>query len=68
MVNINRLKGEVKANDMTTAMIAHKMGISENTLNNLYNGRTTFKVSHVEELCKILNLTAEQRDAIFFAD
>lgn len=67
MININRLKGEVKANGMTTAEMADKMGIAVNTLNNLYQGKTTFKVSHVEEFCKILNLSAQQRDEIFFA-
>ena len=68
MVNIQRLKGEVKANGLTTTAMAKKMGVSSNTLNELYAGRMQFKLNHVNDICEILNLSKKQRDDIFFAN
>lgn len=68
MVNVQRLKGEVKANGFTTAEMAKKMGISTTTLDNLYAGRTQFKVNHIEDFTRILKLSSKQRDDIFFAN
>ena len=46
--------------------VASKMGINRVSLWNKIQGRTEFKASEITSLSKILNLSAEQRDDIFF--
>ena len=46
--------------------VANKMGINRVSLWNKIQGRTEFKASEITSLAKILNLSAEQRDDIFF--
>ena len=46
--------------------IARKMEINRVSLWNKIQGRTEFKASEITSLAKILNLSAEQRDDIFF--
>ena len=46
--------------------IARKMEINRVSLWNKIQGRTEFKASEITSLSKILNLSAEQRDDIFF--
>ena len=46
--------------------IARKMGINRVSLWNKIQGRTEFKASEITSLSQILNLSAEQRDDIFF--
>ena len=47
--------------------LAEKLGISRQSLTSLLNGRTEFKASQIDTLTTLLQLTAERRDAIFFA-
>lgn len=46
--------------------IARKMKINRVSLWNKIQGRTEFKASEIKSLSQILNLSAEQRDYIFF--
>ena len=46
--------------------IARRMGINRVSLWNKIQGRTEFKASEIKSLTQILNLSAEQRDYIFF--
>lgn len=67
MIDINRLKGEMKASGLTHAEIAKKMNISARNLRNLLNEEAKFKVEHVDKLTSILGLSKDMRDKIFFA-
>lgn len=68
-MNTNRLKGKLKEFALSQEEAADKMGISLSRFNAKINGRggAQFVLSEVQILKKILCLTAEQVDQIFFA-
>lgn len=67
MTDIERLKKCIKSTGMTVTAVAEKSGIVRETL---YNRMQTgdFKLSEICALTKVLTLSKEQRDEIFFAD
>lgn len=68
MVDVNRLKGEIKGQGYRTSDFAALMGVTKPCLYNLFSGKTAFRLDHIERISAILNLTAEQREMIFFAN
>lgn len=65
----NMLKGKLRENALSQEEIAEKMGISLSRFNAKINGRggAQFVLGEVQSLKKILDLTAEQVDQIFFS-
>ena len=61
-----KLDSAIYESGLKLEAIAKKMGINRVSLWNKIQGRTEFKVSEITSLAKILNLSAEQRDDIFF--
>ena len=61
-----KLDSAIYESGLKLEAIANKMGINRVSLWNKIQGRTEFKVSEITSLAKILNLSAEQRDDIFF--
>lgn len=61
------LEQAIKDSGLKKGYIAEKLGLSRTGLANCINNRAEFKTSHVATLCDLLNLSAEQRNAIFFA-
>ena len=53
---------------MTMVSLAEKSGILRETLYNKMRGISEFKASEIAALTRVLKLTSEQRDAIFFAE
>ena len=67
-MNINLLKGHIRACAMSQAEVADKLGISLSRFNAKINARdeAEFTLSEVCNLKKILDLSSKQVDEIFF--
>lgn len=61
-----KLDSAIYESGLKLEAVASKMGINRVSLWNKIQGRTEFKASEITSLAKILNLSAEQRDDIFF--
>ena len=68
MTNTKLLEEKIRQSGLKKAYIAEKIGVSSGTFSALLNNRSEFKVSHIRELCKVLDIqdNAEIR-TIFFA-
>lgn len=67
-INIQKLKGKIVELGLSIAEVADKMEINKATLyRKLENGGATLTVKDANLLVKILDLTAEEAMAIFFA-
>lgn len=69
MVNIDKLRGKIVEKRMNVTLLAHKMGISEDTLYRRINdGGYTFTIKEVDQIVKALNLSTREAMEIFFSD
>ena len=67
MTDVEALKKRIDASGLKVKSIAEKTGILRETLyNRMRSG--DFKLSEICALSKVLNLTKEERDNIFFGD
>lgn len=68
-MNKNKLKGKLVECALSQEEAAEKMGISLSRFNAKINGRrgAQFVLGEVQSLKRILDLTAEQVDQIFFS-
>ncbi len=66
MTNVDALKECISNHGMSITFVAEKSGILRETL---YNRMKTgdFKISEISALSRVLNLSRDERDAIFFA-
>lgn len=67
MTDTMALEIAIVKSGMTKKSIASKIGISEMSLSRKQNNQTEFKASEIAQLKKILGLSDEERDSIFFA-
>lgn len=67
MVKLDALKTRVRASGLKMQSVAEKLGISRASLWKKMSGRVEFKVSEIAEISKVLNLTSDERDYIFFS-
>ena len=67
MTDSKVLQKRIMASGYKLKFIDHKLGVSYQTLLNKIDNRSEFKATEIFELCKILNLNAEEKEAIFFA-
>lgn len=68
MTDTNAFKASVMRKGLTMAILAEKIGVTEATLSYKANNLRQFKMAEAQAIKRILGLTAEERDAIFFAD
>lgn len=66
MVNKQRLVDAIKARGLRLDFIAEKLEISRQTLSDKINNKKQFKLGEIQTLVKVLNLTPEEVDDIFF--
>lgn len=66
MVDYEALSRELKTSGYKHKYLAKRMGLSDSGLRNKIQGKTGFKLNEVELLARLLNLSAEDRDRIFF--
>ena len=68
MVNVNMLKAKLVENGMNVETIAEQMGIDGATFyRRLASNGATFTVGEVDDFSRILSLTKDEVNAIFFA-
>lgn len=66
-VDLMALKKEIKRANMSHSDMAEKLGITRSAFSKKMAGVNDFKASQVWEIRKILNLSAEEMDSIFFS-
>lgn len=66
MLDLKLLELIISDSGMTMVSLAEKSGILRETLYNKMRGISEFKASEIAALTRVLKLTSEQRDAIFF--
>jgi transcriptional regulator with XRE-family HTH domain len=67
MVKLDALKTRIRTSGLKMQYVAEKLGISRASLWKKMSGRVEFKVSEIAEISKVLNLTSDERDYIFFS-
>lgn len=65
MANVELLKEKIEESGMTITFIARKCGMSRETLYNRME-KPDFKASEIISLTKVLGLSKQDRDKIFF--
>lgn len=65
MVRLDALSEKIDDSGMTMVALAHKSGISRETLYNRLKGIGEFTASEITGLTKALHLTIQERDYIF---
>lgn len=68
MTNTLKLKAVILEKGFTQEQIAEMLGMTIATFNYKVNNKSEFKASEIKKLGEILHLTAEEVNAIFFAD
>ena len=66
MVNTELLRSRIRESGFRINFIAGKVGVSYQGFLNKINNLSDFKSEEILSLQKILDLTAEERDRIFF--
>lgn len=69
MVNINKLRGKIIENGLSVKDLADNLKMDRSTLYRKMNSEgDTLTISDAEKISKILNLTLEEVNSIFFSD
>lgn len=67
MTDSEKLNKVITESGMKITVIAKRLGITREGLYKKLNNKTEFKASEILAMQRILNLTNEDRDLIFFA-
>lgn len=67
MTNSILLNYKIKVSGFRHGFLADKLGLSRTGLYNKINNKTEFLASEIQVLSEILNLSPDERQAIFFA-
>lgn len=67
MTDFEALKKKINDSGMTIVAICEKSGILRETLYNRFKGVGDFTATEMVALSDVLNMTNDERDAIFFA-
>ncbi len=67
MTNVELLKKKIADSGLKIAYITENLGISYQGFSRKANGETEFKASEISIMRRLLNLTAEETEEIFFA-
>lgn len=66
MTNTNEFKAALVRKGMTAGDLAEMIGISRQSLSYRMNNIVEFRISEVEKISQILELTLEEKNLIFF--
>lgn len=67
MTNTEELRKCIAKSGISVTFLANKLGITREGLYNKLNNVTEFKASEIAKCAKLLNLSDEERNRIFFA-
>ena len=65
-MNLEKLKEIIRQSGLKKAFIAESLGITDGSLRNKLSGRTNFTWREIQVLARILHLSAEICDSLFF--
>lgn len=68
MTNVEKLQKKIDESGLSLTVIAGALGMSMPTFYSRKSGRSEFTASEITKATAILNLTKEERDAIFLGD
>lgn len=66
MINTKLLKQKIDESGYRFSWIAKQLNLSPYGLRKKVDGENEFKVSEVSKICKLLNISDEERENIFF--
>lgn len=67
MVNSDLLKAKIKESGIKISYVAIQIGLTPAGFYKKLNNESEFKVSEIIALTRVLNLSSDERDEIFFA-
>ena len=67
MTDCKALNERIKTSGLKKGHIAKSIGVSRQSLNTKLQGEREFKLDEVTLICKLLNISTEERENIFFA-
>lgn len=67
MTDTIRLREKIRLSGYKLSFVADKVGITRQALCNKINNRSAFRADEIQALYKLLGMTPEEREAIFFA-
>lgn len=68
LTNVDKLKGVIKEKRLTPEKVAKHIGIDKSTMyRKLSNGGDEFTIKQADIISKVLGLTADEAQAIFFS-
>ena len=62
------LLSKIDASNLSKSYLAEALGLTRQGFNNKMSGEREFKGSEIKKLSKLLNLSLQEKEAIFFAD
>ena len=67
-MNLDLLRSKIEQTNTSKIAMAEALGITRQGLYNKLSGEKEFKVSEINIISQMLNLTPTERENIFFAD
>ena len=68
MTDFTKLNEKISESDYPIGVIAKKIGITRQALHNKRYGKYEFSIGEMIALCKVLNLSNEEREKIFLGE
>lgn len=68
MLAVNKLKGKIVENNLTTDVVSNALGLHKSTFYRKLQGTSSFTVDEAEKLVNLLGLSSEEATDIFFAE
>lgn len=68
MTDTRKLRAALALNGITAGDLAEKIGLSKQSMSYKMNNLREFRVKEITAISEVLNLSLEEREAIFFAD
>lgn len=68
MTDTRKLRAALALKGMTAGDLAEKIGLSRQSMSYKMNNLREFRVKEIAAIAEVLNLTLEEREAIFFAE
>ena len=66
MVDYAKLKGLMAERGLEVTKLAETLGVSRQAASNKVNGRSSLSLTDAKKIAETLNMTKEERDAVFF--
>lgn len=67
-MNNSLLSDKIGSSKLSISSIAESLGLTRQGFYNKLNGESEFKGSEIKKLSALLNLSTQEKEAIFFAD